>query len=324
MHSMLASVVLSPIVLVAPVGADSPKPAPAAPGPAARRAAAMTFDAARKQILLFGGAPDDATLWAFDGKIWRALATSGPTARQQPILIDDPVRKRVVLIGGRHGDAPDAPADDDTWEWDGKSWTRAAEHGPGARVHPACVRDAKRGRIVVQGGVDPATGKDRADAFEWDGKAWTKSDAPALPANFAPTLIEDAAGKRTLLVAVDETTLHAKTFARPDGAGGAWTALAGDGPPFIPGGVVAMDAGQLLAFGGADPKGGKDVVDATWRFDGKTWSAVDVHGPSARTGHAMAWDAARKRVVLFGGEDGKQTLGDTWEFDGKKWSKVGG
>lgn len=43
--------------------------------------------------------------------------------------------------------------------------------------------------------------------------------------------------------------------------------------------------------------------------------------PSAREGHAMAYDAARKRVVLFAGADGGQMLNDTWEWDGHTWTR---
>jgi len=40
----------------------------------------------------------------------------------------------------------------------------------------------------------------------------------------------------------------------------------------------------------------------------------------------MAYDAARRRVVLFGGGPNSppfQSLGDTWEWDGVKWEKRG-
>ena len=36
--------------------------------------------------------------------------------------------------------------------------------------------------------------------------------------------------------------------------------------------------------------------------------------------HAMAYDSARRRVVLFGGT-GMTTLNDTWEWDGKNWRR---
>lgn len=42
-------------------------------------------------------------------------------------------------------------------------------------------------------------------------------------------------------------------------------------------------------------------------------------GPSARSGHALAWDAARGRLVLFGGDTGSLN-GETWEFDGATWA----
>src|SRR5687767_6671464 len=39
-----------------------------------------------------------------------------------------------------------------------------------------------------------------------------------------------------------------------------------------------------------------------------------------RSDAAMAYDAARQRVVLFGGID-VTALGDTWEWDGVSWSQ---
>jgi hypothetical protein len=37
----------------------------------------------------------------------------------------------------------------------------------------------------------------------------------------------------------------------------------------------------------------------------------------------MAFDSARRRVVLFGGRDSSYSpLGDTWEFDGSSWTQV--
>jgi hypothetical protein len=45
-------------------------------------------------------------------------------------------------------------------------------------------------------------------------------------------------------------------------------------------------------------------------------------GPSARSSHAMAYDSARGRAVLFGGTDAINFLDDTWEYDGNSWIKV--
>ena len=42
----------------------------------------------------------------------------------------------------------------------------------------------------------------------------------------------------------------------------------------------------------------------------------------ARNAHAMAYDAARGRVTLFGGADERSVRGDTWGWDGKRWQQL--
>jgi len=60
----------------------------------------------------------------------------------------------------------------------------------------------------------------------------------------------------------------------------------------------------------------------TWIYDGVGWSPrVSAVAPSFRHRHTMTYDAARRRVVLFGGIDANsQTLGDTWLWDGMAWN----
>jgi hypothetical protein len=53
-----------------------------------------------------------------------------------------------------------------------------------------------------------------------------------------------------------------------------------------------------------------------------TQHATSVH-PEARGRHAMAFDAARGKVVLFGGRIyGSALPTDTWEWDGASWQKI--
>lgn len=54
-----------------------------------------------------------------------------------------------------------------------------------------------------------------------------------------------------------------------------------------------------------------------------TWSQISTKtAPPARAFHAMAYDAARDRVVVFGGRTGSTYMDDTWEFDGTNWSEM--
>lgn len=52
------------------------------------------------------------------------------------------------------------------------------------------------------------------------------------------------------------------------------------------------------------------------------WRVASREGLSQRMNHAMAYDSARDRVVLFGGENGFRLVGETWEWNGQSWRQV--
>src|SRR5688500_5531731 len=52
------------------------------------------------------------------------------------------------------------------------------------------------------------------------------------------------------------------------------------------------------------------------------WTQKQDIGPSPRYGHAMAYDAARQRVALFGGLAGGIATNDTWEWNAGDWTQV--
>ena len=83
--------------------------------------------------------------------------------------------------------------------------------------------------------------------------------------------------------------------------------------------AVATDThrSRVVLFGGAAWNSRSD----TWEWDGVTWTPRQpLVSPPARHGHAMAYDALRQRVVLFGGWGTSGQLSDTWEWDGSTWS----
>jgi N-acetylneuraminic acid mutarotase len=78
--------------------------------------------------------------------------------------------------------------------------------------------------------------------------------------------------------------------------------------------------GRVLLFGGEDwaPSISTKTND-TWAYDPETnsWEELRPAGklPSARADHAMAYDVANDRIILFGGYDGSSCLDDTWAYD---------
>ena len=51
-------------------------------------------------------------------------------------------------------------------------------------------------------------------------------------------------------------------------------------------------------------------------------SASSAGQPPARSGAAMAFDAANGSVVLFGGQSRTRSLDDTWTWDGTAWTQA--
>jgi len=52
------------------------------------------------------------------------------------------------------------------------------------------------------------------------------------------------------------------------------------------------------------------------------WTQKQDIGPGFRAAHALAYDAARQRVIVFGGDPGGAPLGDTWAWNGSLWTQV--
>ena len=51
-------------------------------------------------------------------------------------------------------------------------------------------------------------------------------------------------------------------------------------------------------------------------------SAPSSGQPPARSGAAMAYDAANGSIVLFGGQNRSRSLDDTWTWDGSGWTQT--
>jgi hypothetical protein len=77
--------------------------------------------------------------------------------------------------------------------------------------------------------------------------------------------------------------------------------------------------GRLVLFGGVTPLG--RYLGDTWTYDGVAWTRHEpMVAPSPRAGYALAYDAARRETLLFGGSDG-DLLRDTWTWDGSTWTR---
>jgi hypothetical protein len=248
-----------------------------APASSSGLSKSMTYDRARKRIVVLDG----ARLFEIDGAVATEPCASPPCSLHAPpprtgaALVYDPVRRRDVLFGGRNG----IKRLNDVWEWDGSAWSQRCTATPcappPARADGAAAFDGARGHVVVFGGdaddfkLGPMGMAD--DTWGWNGEAWTNLCEGPICAS------------------------------RPSAR---WKATMAFAPP----------RGRVILFGGLNPDAEKvgPTFNDTWEWDGARWMARSPTSalPPSDLG-SLTWDARRGRAVLV--QAGPTTM-RVWEY----------
>lgn len=154
----------------------------------------LAFDAARGEVVLYGGSLhgssscngigcyQDAT-WTWNGATWSPRG-AGPHPRGTQGMSYDGARQRVVCWGGEFRGGPCSRWSCDVHEWNGITWSAAptapsCPSAPTWRQLPGQAYDTLRRRTVVAGGFDFTINVSLSDAWDWDGTCWTR--LPSLP-----------------------------------------------------------------------------------------------------------------------------------------------
>jgi hypothetical protein len=252
-----------------------------ADSPSARSNFGMAYDAARHQVVLFGGSDGYTTFddtWIWGGVTWTQLhpVSTPPSTNLGEALAYDGARQEIVLtlIGGPR---------DQTWTWDGIDWSDASPaSSPPNRWLPQLAYDFARKQVVQFGGAydcfEDLCGYD--DTWLWNGVNWRKVKGIQRP----PRRYSQA-------MAYDPSSLAVVVFGGNGGVGSpgfkddTWTSTGPDWTPADPSNhplareaaMMAWDRGQgvLVLFGGRDAPGGyyRDFQD-TWTWDGTDWTCV--------------------------------------------------
>ena len=188
-----------------------------------------------------------------------------PAARESHCMAYDSARGVTVLFGG-------SMSGNETWEYDGSTWTQVATPGPGARTHAAMVYESGRNVTLLFGGD---TGSAQGDTWEFNGSTWIQVATTGPCARYGQSMAYDSARGVgpccSVATAARSTTTrgsgiavvgHRSPSQAPAGGGGT-------GWPTTPSGT-----GRSL-FGGY----GGSYLDDTWEYDGSTWTQVATTGP---------------------------------------------
>lgn len=219
-------------------------------GPGPREDALLAFDPAANALLLYGGRDGGRVYedtWSFAAGRWSRLTDrGGPGALEHAAAAFDSVRGRLVVFGGGSRARPQAPSAE-TWEWDGRSWSRKAVAGPAARVGHSMTWSREHG-ILLYGGF-AAAGSFR-DLWAWNGADWRLLDSSGPAETEGPSLFATPGG--LLLIGPSGPT---NMFGHWRFRDGRWVAGAGPGPGPRIGHTAAYDRERdvLVFFGGAPP-----------------------------------------------------------------------
>lgn len=318
-------------------------------GPTARALHSLTYDPTRALTTLFGGATNSGfndrvpmnDLWEWNGARWirrqtndpnygfvlsdgRWLVTYGdkPVRRAGHVMTYDLKRKRHVLFGG-YTMLPNGPSRflNDLWEWDGYRWYFRSTNGPVPRTGASMAYDPNRGVTVLVGGFKDGAEPVPGAVWEWNGENWMmrapETGGPAT--NYSQDIGSMVYDDFRKLMIFGPTVGETSSWVYWAWDGRAWRRLTTTFPgqlTYIKRGANAFDSHRrrTVHFGGHD----SPPSNLTASFDTFTWELINsAVKPAPRDELPMAYDSARRAMVLFGGnlaQGGFVTAGDTWEL----------
>jgi hypothetical protein len=289
-------------------------PAKAGPPPPPRVGASIAYDQARAELVLFSGSDGKspgyvADTWTWSGATWAQVhSPKSPPGRQQAAMTYDPAHKVVLLFGGLGSTQSNRPVSvnlNDTWTWDGRTWTEhLTQHVPALTGNwPSAMAFDPVSRTVLLYG-HTAT-QYAMQTWAWSGSDWTQLHPATDPGIDMGSMVGTA--NQVLLVGqgaqiggryIDQT----------------WTWDGSDWKRLEPkinlsAGNPVFDAqhGDVVAFDGVD----------TWTWDRTTWTRQHPSATPSGWGY-MVYFSALHEVISWGDQNGNNNS-DLWAWDGANW-----
>ena len=293
-------------------GTDWMQQSPATPPPV-RNCAAMAWDDAHQQMVLFGGTPTTlgsgavvGDTWIWDGMNWaQRTPILSPPGRSCSVMAYDMLHQVPVLFGGFGAGLTTLS---DTWIYGGNSasptftlTTTAAGSGTvsqsaSGQAGPAYLSGTHVGVVAT-----PSAGYE----FQY----WSGACTGSSP---------------TCTVLMNSNLSVTANFGPPE----KWVQLAPASSPLPTPGASAQFTSmaydqarqQIVFFGG--PYNGSAYGNQTWVWDGAAWTQkFPATVPPGRYSPGLAYDSIRQQVVMFGGATQTAILSDTWVWDGTNWTQ---
>jgi hypothetical protein len=287
----------------------------------------LAFDKARNQMILMGVDTEFKThMYRFDpdSSKWVEITPEKlPDCVNEGALVYQEHNETLMAVGGVCSVSQSFL--DQTWEWNGTTWTEiktgnSINRGTGLAV----AYDSLRHYALIYGGTDMLQTKPRSTTQIYGAKNWRFAFTAVRPTPRSLfSLAGDPVNKAVWLMGgLNEYSAGYETDFWGY-RGGQWFKQAlKDPPPNCDAPLAAFDTDRSKLIMACWPTTGLDVE--MWEFDGTAFKAIATtkKKPEARRQAAMVYDQNLKKIVYFGGYDGQNFRDDTWTWNGTDWTQV--
>jgi YVTN family beta-propeller protein len=295
-------------------------------GPSARAGFGMVYDGALGKVVVFGGCTSghffdqfcNATneTWTYSGGSWTHVhPTVSPSARVMPSMVYDSAIQEVLLFGGVTSFPNYLPLND-TWEFDGTTWTQLfpTVSPPASGMDQAMAYDTATGAVVLVaggwlGGPDNENSPYLNETWTFSRGQWAAVLNGTGPSPRGAESFAYVASSRSVVLfggnACGKTT---GTWLCPNFndtwtyANGGWTEQSGAVSPSIRNMAAFAYDPQLNASPLFAGHYSEAYYNDAWTYANGSWTPlVTPVAPSPRQGMGLVYDAADQTMVLFGG-----------------------
>lgn len=255
------------------------------------------------------------------------IDANGPLpGRSQQVMVYDGYH--VMLYGGQGGSST-AGVFEDTWTFNGTSWTKGTPTNPPfGRYGAKAAFQAGVGTVMFGGFGGAGNGVYLLETWIWDGSGstWTIQN---IGNGLSPKArIQHVMAASTTQVLLFGGVISSGEFQNDTWAfsGGAWTQLHPATSPSVRGNaVMSYDSANSIyvLFGGMNEY---NYLPETWTFNGTTWTQQSpTVSPPGLIGAQMCFDTNSNTTILYGGISATTNYpsNQTWSFNGStlNWTK---
>ncbi len=231
----------------------------------------LCYDAARNQLIRFGGIPTNSNSYQTGPYIWNGSewiynfipVDARPSNRSSTSMVFDSVRNEVLLFGGKNTDGNL----NDTWAWNGTAWTdKTPATSPSTRTRASMAFDVARSEVVLFGG------RYKNDTWTWNGTSWTEeSPTSNPPSRESSSMAYDPVRQVVVLCVSGNGTLETWEWNGSDWTKKATTTTPGQREFH---GVVYNPESATIELHNGEYPNGSDTNSDSWSWDGSSWTLL--------------------------------------------------